>query len=595
MTRACFTARLCHFLCIKAAFRTGGLKTDGICDIIRKKKFKRFCWTFIRRAFDKYTEVCMKVKNLTLIAASAVFALVLSSCGAVSDKPEGITSADFFDTLPESTASAAASEETTTAEPEISLPVYAEADIGETVYEPTEYYKLCEAEDGKMSGYCAAMSSRDGHSGGGYVTGASLPDSELILTFDVDSSQHYSVTVCAAADSPVEGILYVDGLARGKIRFSGSGKFESVKFENIYLTRGEAAVSIKELSGECDIDFVLVESSSAVYGHDYSVSGALSLGGSSEKTVKLYKYLCEIYGEAVLSGQQCAQGSDKEIEAVARLTGRYPAIRFGELMGYACGEDTGDIELAVNYAENGGLVGYSWYWMMNGSCYLDKSGFNLNNAVTDHDAAHLSLEKLIEIAESGGVSKECLQLVEGIDLVAEQLKRLKELDIPVIFRPLPEAGNGEFWWGSDKESYLWLYELIYTRFIEYHKLNNLIWVWNAQNTEWYVGDGLCDIISLDIYDFSRGMWDNQSHINPMLRLYNLSADKPAAVSECNVLPGPANIAKDMAYWLYASVWSDGYAVGGDGAVSHEYMSEAEWIMFYNCSEVITRDKLVSLK
>lgn len=474
---------------------------------------------------------------------------------------------------------------------EISLPVYAEADIGELSYDPKECYALYEAEEGIMSGYCAKMSSRQGYSGSGYVTGASLPDSRLIIELEIDSPQHYDVTVCAASDSPVEGILYVDGVARGRISLKGSGEFEAVKFESIYLVPDEAAVSIEELSGECDIDFVLLENSKDIYSHDYSVSGELSNANSSEKTKKLYKYLCEIYGEAVLSGQQCQEGSNDEIDAVARITGRYPAIRFGELMSCTEGVDTGDAELAIAYAQSGGIVGYVWNWLQNGSCYAEKSGFSLEKAVTSHDAAHLSCDKLIEIAQSGGVSEECIKIVDGIDKAAEQLKKLKDKDIPVLFRPLPEAGNGDFWWSSDKQSYLWLYRLIYKRLTEYHGLDNLIWIWNAQDVGWYVGDEYCDIISLDIYDFSKKPWDNQSHITPMLRLYSLAQGKPLAISECNVLPGPANIVKDSAFWLYASVWSGEYVLSADGGISNEYMSDSEWILFYNCSCVIARDEL----
>lgn len=474
------------------------------------------------------------------------------------------------------------------------LPVYVEAEIGETNYDPAEYSAIYEAEDAALNGYAKVSTFRQGYSGAGYVSGTSLPDSGLTIQLKIESPQHYNITLCLASDSPVEGILYVDGLARGRLNISGSGEFEAVKYENIYLAPDEAALSIQELSGECDIDFVLLESSTAVYEHDYSVPGALSNPNSSERTVKTYKYLCEMYGEAILSGQQCSQGSNAEIDTVAHVTGRYPAIRFGELMGYSAGLDTGDIELAIEYDKSGGLVGYVWNWMQNGSCYLDKSGFKLANAVTTHEISKLSYEKLLELNASGGVSAECLEIIKGIDLAAAQLKRLADENIPVIFRPLPEAGNGEFWWSADKDSYLWLYKLIYTRMTSYHMLGNIIWVWNAQDIEWYVGDEYCDIISLDIYDFSHGSWDNQSHINPLLRISALSADKPVAISECNVLPSPANAAKDDAYWLYASVWSGSYAANQDLTLSEEYMSSAEWIMFYNCSEVLARDELVKI-
>lgn len=537
------------------------------------------------------------MKKFAAIAVSAV--ILFTGCDLAKYIPGVTPPVSDVTTDSHTTATEApptTSEETTPSPPVTEpLPVYGETDIGEVSYDPTECSTVYEAEDASLTGYAKLASFREGYSGSGYVSGISLPDSGMAVQLKIEAPQHYNITICAASDTPVEGVLYVDGLARGKLSISGSGKFEAVKYENIYLTPDEAVLSIQELSGECDIDFVLLESSASVYAHDYAASGKLSNMASSERTIKTYKYLCEMYGEAVFSGQQCSQGSNAEIDAIARVTGRYPAIRFGELMGYSEGFDTGDIELAIDYAKQGGLVGYVWNWMQNGSCYREKSGFKLENAVTTHEISKLSVDKLTELQASGGISCECLEIVKGIDLIAVQLKRLADENIPVIFRPLPEAGNGEFWWSADKDSYLWLYKLIYTRLTSYHMLNNIIWVWNAQDIDWYVGDEYCDIISLDIYDYSHGAWDNQSHINAMLRMSGLSADKPVAISECNVLPGPANIVKDDAYWLYASVWSGDYSLNQDGTLNEEYMLSTEWIMFYNCSEVLARDELVKIE
>lgn len=474
------------------------------------------------------------------------------------------------------------------------LPAFAQTDLGEVDFSPSECRQLYEAEDGELSGYAAESSAREGFSGRGYVSGASLPESRLAIEMEIESSQHYSLTICAAADRTVNGVLFIDDIAIGSFKLKGDGSFEAVKIDNIYMPAGRSTVSLRDLSGECDIDFILLENSEAIYKLDYSVPGELCNKNSSDMTVKTYRYLCELYGEAVISGQQCSQGSNAEINAIAAVTGRYPAIRFGELMGYSAGVDTKDIELAIEYAKNGGLVGYVWNWMKNGSCYAEKSGFDIKQIVTEHNIAMLSPEKTDELAQNGGISGECAAAIHEIDLIAEQLKRLSAEDIPVIFRPLPEAGNGTFWWGTDKESYIWLYKLIYNRLTAYHRLDNIIWVWNAQNLDWYIGDDYCDIISLDIYDYSHSGWDNQSYIGAMLKLSGISDKKPIAISECNVLPAPANITKDNAYWLYAALWSGDCVLEADGRLSENYISRAEWIVFYNCSKVVTRDRLAAL-
>ncbi len=528
----------------------------------------------------------------TLAVLTAVALLLTMTACTDTGKTEELVSSDTTTELTVATEDVTeillTEEEVTGLTAPEELPVHAEAEIGEVAYDPTECYVIYEAEDGEMDGYCAIMSSTEGYSGSGYVTGLSLPDSSLTVVLDIPAAQHYNVTVCLASDEPVEGTLYVDGIARGTFTTSGSGEFESIKFENIYIAPETSSVTVSDLSGEVDLDFFLLENAEDLTELDYSVSGTLSNQDATEATVELYKYLCEVYGESVLTAQQCSQGSNAEIYAVAAVTGKYPLIRLGELSGYSAGVDTGDIELAIEYYEDGGIIGYSWYWAMNGSCYLEESQFSLSNAVTTHDVAHMSLEKVTELLDASGVSEECYAIIEGIDLIAEQFSRLAELDIPVMFRPLPEAGNGEFWWGEDLESYLWLYELIYTRLTEYHMLDNIIWVWNAQDVDWYVGNEYCDIISLDVYDFSLGAWDNQSHVTALIRMMELTSDKPIAISECNVLPSPANLKKDNAYWLFASVWSGSYAITEDNELCTDYMTEQEWILFYNCTETVTR-------
>ena len=80
---------------------------------------------------------------------------------------------------------------------------------------------------------------------------------------------------------------------------------------------------------------------------------------------------------------------------------------------------------------------------------------------------------------SGEISEGCYAMIQDIDAVSEQLKKLADADVPVLWRPLMEAGGDWFWWGaSGADAYRWLWELMYTRMTEYHQLNNLLWIWN---------------------------------------------------------------------------------------------------------------------
>ena len=340
------------------------------------------------------------------------------------------------------------------------------------------------------------------------------------------------------------------------------------------------------LSGNVDLDCIMISNSSDIIDLSYDLdSAALSNPSSDENSSRLYSYILANYGEKILSGQQVSQGTNAELELVYETTGRYPAIRFGELMDYSAGSDTGDIELALEWASGGGIVGYVWNWPMSGSVYQSRTGFDLQKAVSDLDLATVEPAELVEKYDAEEVSAETLAIIDGIDLAAAQLKRLCDAGVPVIFRPLPEASSGIFWWSRDKDSYLWLYKLIYERFTEYHSLTNLIWVWNGQDAEWYPGDEYCDIISLDVYYPSGSPAAGRSGINFFLSARGVSAEKPVALSECSNFPIPDYSAMDRAFWSFASAWTGDYSPGG------EYMPDAAWIRFYNSSLVLTLDEI----
>lgn len=479
-------------------------------------------------------------------------------------------------------------------EPQRQAPTYSETEIEKTEYDLSIFSEVYECENATLIGIAYTDDSVGGYSGVGYVRGVSYPDSGLAITVDIPSSQHYSVMVCAYSESPASGTLYVNGVARGVFTVGGSTEYECVMFDNIYLTEGETTLTFSELTADIFFDYVKIDNCLSSYMQSYNISAELSNGKASDEAKKLYRYLCECFGNEVLTAQQTTVGSNAELDEIYYTTGRYPAIRFGELMDYGAGYDSGDIELATEWAKNGGVVGYSWYWLKEGSCYADKSDFNLVECVNDHDVARLSEKRLSELYDAGGVSDETVSLLEDIDRVALQLTKLKDEGIPVLFRPLPEASSGQFWWGEDRDAYIWLWKLVYARLSDYWQLDNLIWIWNGQEADWYVGDELCDIIGLDLYDFSLNAWDNQSHINQLINAMNMCCHKPIAISECNVMPSPALISTDNAYWSFVCMWN-GVTLDSNGELETKYVSEAEWVMFYNCSVTQTLDELGSYK
>jgi mannan endo-1,4-beta-mannosidase len=180
-----------------------------------------------------------------------------------------------------------------------------------------------------------------------------------------------------------------------------------------------------------------------------------------------------------------------------------------------------------------------------------------------------------------------------IDSVSASLGKLNEANVPVIWRPLPVASNGLYWWGIDKETYKWLWQVMYDRMTDYHKLNNLVWVWSAQNADWYVGDEFCDILSVDVYtDGSR-----DAQINTMLFLHNINSTKPLAISECGNLPAIESILREKALWSYTGLYTEPYLgkeLCNDEEFETKSAAQERITNYYNNNYTLTLDELPSI-
>ena len=513
--------------------------------------------------------------------------LLLGGCAGETEEPlitEDVPEITLItpDSIPETTLPTETVPEITTTSP--AEYVYT---VGTYAYgTPEENWSgiLVEMESGNLAGGYIA-DDRENYSGSGYVTtdGKSVA---VEVTVNIPVSQHYNFTVRAVSERPATGTFWCDGVFSGKeLSLAGTGDYETVRYDNIYFAEGAYTFTFGTFTDTVDLDCIYFEISEAMETLDYKADSGLSNENASDSAKKLYKYITSNYGKSVISGQQCAQGSNAELEAIHRATGRYPAIRFSDLSGYSSGGDSGDIELMLEWAKSGGIVGYSWYWAISGTLEM----FDLTAAVTDLDIASMDGGALAQRFQTEDITAETLFVIDGIDLVAAQLKRLADEGVPVLFRPLPEAGNGIYWWGKDPESYLWLYKLLYERLDFYHGLDNIIWVWNGQSADFYPGDDMCDIVSLDLY-YPEGTDPTQSGVNFLLAAREISTAKPIALSECGALPTPDNLAMDKCLWSYVSVWSGDYVLT-DGEISESYISKSAWLNFYSADTVITKDEI----
>ena len=295
----------------------------------------------------------------------------------------------------------------------------------------------------------------------------------------------------------------------------------------------------------------------------------------------------------MLLGQYDSIGTNIETDSIYKFTGKYPAIRFGDLMQLTTDDPSlseADLEKSIEWHENGGIVGLMWHWYApceNSDYYAEKTDFDLSAAVAKTKVSQLTPEEIQKLVDEKKITKECADLIADIDTVSESLKVLQEKGIAVLWRPLHEASNGYFWWGHDEKSYIWLWQLMYNRMTKYHGLDNLIWVWSAQNAKWYVGDDYCDILSVDIYD--KGNLSGQT--DRLLFLKSICESKPAAMSECGNFPSAEYIVRDKGYWSYIGQWGGNFLLDENGFLEQSYNTYDVLTEIYNSSVTITREEL----
>lgn len=529
------------------------------------------------------------MRHYRIMAAAVAAICTLSGCGVQIGRNESMTA-------PEKTSVVTTTKKQTNDDSkadEQALKSYEETKIVANAIPYVKFSKSVQAETGAVSGKAKVKSDRKGYKGKGYVTNISTEE-DWSREIELTDSQYYDLTITVASDVPCVNGIAVNGKKLQDFSASGSGKFEKVTFKNIYIEKGKTAISVIPVDGGLDVDSLTLTASEDISKLDLTISKpALSNKDSDYNAKALYQYLCESYGKQVLLGQHDTIGTSAETDMIYKTTGKYPAIRFGDLM-LATEKDsiTTDTEMniAMDWASKDGIVGYMWHWAApddKREYYADQTDFDIKKAVTKENIAELSLEDIKKLQKDGKVSKECVAVVQDIDTVSEKLSTLRDEGIAVLWRPLHEASNGDFWWGNDKEAYKWLWKLMYERQTKYHKLNNLIWVWSAQNADWYVGDKYCDVLSCDVYDDG----NKDAQVNIMLFLQSISKNKPIAMSECGSFPDIQSIADEKAMWAFIGQWGGNYLMTDDGKLAEENNTAAELIKMYNNNLTLTRDKL----
>ena len=352
-----------------------------------------------------------------------------------------------------------------------------------------------EAEYAQFSSTNSVMTDISGYSGTGYVGG--FHNMTDYVTFDLEnitpgrydlsigySTADYGSKVCNVS---VNGIT-------GSFDLTASPTFTEKKFTTVLLQAGSNTITITPNWTWFLIDYIKIVASTNS-DTTFNIAPNLVTPGASAEAVNLYNYLKSSFLSSVMAGTM-ANYSTNIIEAtwVYNNAGKWPALTCFDFIDHTI-RNSGSIAyeapftLGQSWWSNNGIVALMWHWRDP----LTKTG-SFYTANTTFDVSKIS----------DTTSAEYVAMVNDIDTIAMYLKEFRDANIPVIWRPLHEAEGAWFWWGAKgADPFKALWKLMYNRLVNYHGLNNLIWVFTTTSDsgapDWYPGDDYVDILGMDIY------------------------------------------------------------------------------------------------
>lgn len=278
---------------------------------------------------------------------------------------------------------------------------------------------------------------------------------------------------------------------------------------------------------------------------------------------RVLNYLSDISGKGIIAGQHTQTNPMEEVQYIKDKTGYAPKLLGFELLAYSPNINYGDASEAclTEVYENRGTLdtafrigsedpdtlitfSFHWYSPLGGR---DKA-FYIEH--TDFDASKILIE--------GSAEREAFY--HDMDVIAEELKRFCDADIPILWRPFHESDGKWFWWGAKgPEVAAELYKLMFDYYVNVKHLDNLIWVWNCRLKEGYPGDDYLDIISVDLYLEKFMKTDYQSDYD--LLISNTTKNKVVALAEVGYIPDAELLSKSRVPWTYYMCWSKEFCIG----------------------------------
>ena len=302
---------------------------------------------------------------------------------------------------------------------------------------------------------------------------------------------------------------------------------------------------------------------------------------ASPEAVQLLEYLYSISGQHTLTGQHCVPlGGSLRLPAVHRAAGRYPAV-FGQDFGFSA-PGTWDginyrqqiVDEAIRRHGEGFIITMMWHAVRP----TDDEPVTFRESIQ----GELTDAEWKELTTPGTALNERWE--SQVDVIAWHLKQLKGAGVPVLWRPYHEMNGDWFWWGKKPgdDGYRKLWRMLYDRLVKFHGINNLIWVFNGNETrenvdpygDYFPGHDVVDVCATDIYGtgFAKEQYEE---------LLALAGDKPIACGEVGAVPTPAILA-DQPRWTWFMAWGE---PGGGFRQFGEYRA------LYASEEALTHDEL----
>lgn len=462
---------------------------------------------------------------------------------------------------------------------------------------PADFSLTVEAESGRLEGNAKANDFPDA-SGGAYVNGVNVEGDALTMTADIEYSGFYDMNfLTMGSEGRVNNVL-VDGMKVGDITTNSPAEFGDTLLSYIYLDKGTHEITITPSWGYVDIDcLILTAAATPVTEDTYKVEPTLVNPNADENTKRLYKFLCDIYGKYSLAGQYADEGrASSEYEKITAKTGKTFAVLGLDMGNYSLGSkahgaESKTVEYAYDWYKNaGGIVQLCWHWTTPED-YAVNAGDQPWYSSFYKEGSKLDLDKIMNGEDDAAYQL----LMDDIDNMANELARLRDAGVPVLWRPLHEAAGGWFWWGNcEPESYKKLWNVMYDKMTNEHNLTNLIWVWNGQDPAWYPGDETVDINGWDIYAGNHVDSSQSGRFDDMATNYGIKT-KLIALTENGCVMDPDKVFNDNARWLFWGTWSDPFTMKLGVVINDEYTTVELLTKAYNHERVLTLDELPDLQ